>query len=223
MQCSIDQPMRVEMFWNAKRMECYFLPLSLLLEAVEQLKCRRGVSSISHTWAGWTQQAGGPESGLIIHFHFHFLDMPAAQRGQTLIKLHSLSNETWEGALDEDVSVVSECQTTRKQVWSHDAARTEMCWEELCKSYFGYSIRNLQLSQVCKYKLEDGMEDKINKKRSKWTVLNSTTWKKEHLLWSWEELRGERKLGPKMWKLGLLWSHCPSSDRIWSHQNWSRK
>lgn len=178
--------MRVEMFSNAKGMECYFLPLSLLLEAVEQLKWRRGVSSISHTWAGWTQQAGGPESGLITHFHFHFLDMPAAQRGQTLIKLHSLSSETWEGALDEDVSAVSECQTTRKQVWSHNAARTEMCWEELCKSYFGYSIKHLQLSQVCEYKMEDEMQVKINK-RSKWTVLNEKRNICCDLERSWEE------------------------------------
>lgn len=37
-QHSVAEPKKVEMFWDAEVMECCFLPLCPLLEAVEQLK-----------------------------------------------------------------------------------------------------------------------------------------------------------------------------------------
>lgn len=49
-----------------------FAPSVSAIGAAEQLKWCRGVSRISHTWAGWSR----PQSASLIHFHFHFLDMP---------------------------------------------------------------------------------------------------------------------------------------------------
>lgn len=49
---SADQPTTAETFWDAEVMESYFLPLSPLLEAVEQPKWCRGVGGIRHPWAG---------------------------------------------------------------------------------------------------------------------------------------------------------------------------
>lgn len=84
--------------------------------------------------AGWVTPGPDqrPESGEIIHFHFLFLDRPtwvdADGTAQPVQQRHEEQHLT----------------RTLVQFWSHDTVRTWTRGEELCKSYFGHSIKNPQ-------------------------------------------------------------------------------